>query len=148
MNNYLHRLERKIGHKVAYAGVTANLQKQIDPGKPDRIHHHIIIKADGLSEKDIQSVWQNGNVYCKHLSDKDYTYLALYLMTQVGPITPRQHKLQTSKGLKKPIIETLPQDSPLQEYTTNEAEVLEARTDAFGEVNYLRYYSEGEQPAE
>lgn len=124
---FCRRMERA-GVKVSGVWITADKDKQ---GNAERLHHHAIIKGDGVdlkaeSEvmvayaggKKIETIWGCGIVHAEHLeAQDDYTPLAAYMVRQAVD-APDAKKWHSSRGLAKPIIE--------EEIVTQQAEELRA----------------------
>lgn len=124
---FTRRMERS-GAKVQGVWITADKDKQ---GNPERLHHHAIIKADGIDLKKtgdvltafvggrkLEDVWGCGILHAEHLEDQeDYTPLAAYMVRQAVDV-PDAKKWHSSRGLAKPVIE--------DEVITQQAEELRA----------------------
>lgn len=101
MNLWLRRIKRKAGN-LKYIAVTSDIDG--DTGEAVRIHHHLVIAAEGLSWDLLQQQWRLGSVDIRRLrGQKDYTPVAVYLLRQVRR-QPDAKKYAVSRGMLLPVI--------------------------------------------
>lgn len=101
MNLWLRRIKRKAGD-LKYIAVTSDIDG--DTGEAVRIHHHLVIAAEGLSWDLLQQQWKLGSVDIRRLrGQKDYTPVAVYLLRQVRR-QPDAKKYAVSRGMLLPVI--------------------------------------------
>lgn len=112
----LSRTLSDIGIKIRGVWITAD--KDEATGAPVRLHHHMVIGAEGfditwkdrklesckVNGRDLASIWGNGSVHVEYLkSQDDYTAVANYMARQaVGGANAK--KWHTSRGLDKPVV--------------------------------------------
>ena len=105
-----------IGIKIRGVWVTAD--KDEATGNPVRLHHHLVVGAEGfdikwvdrklesccINGRNLVDLWGHGSVHVEYLRHQDdYTALANYMVRQsVGGMDAK--KWHTSRGLEKPII--------------------------------------------
>jgi hypothetical protein len=101
MNLWLRRIKRKAGN-LKYIAVTSDIDG--DTGEAVRIHHHLVIAAEGLSWDLLQQQWRLGSVDIRRLrGQKDYTPVAVYLLRQVRR-QPDAKKYAVSRGMLLPAV--------------------------------------------
>lgn len=101
MNLWLRRIKRKAG-SLKYIAVTSDIDG--DTGEAVRIHHHLVIAAEGLSWDLLRQQWKLGSVDIRRLrGQKDYTPVAVYLLRQVRR-QPDAKKYAVSRGMLLPVI--------------------------------------------
>lgn len=101
MNLWLRRIKRKAG-SLKYIAVTSDIDG--DTGEAVRIHHHLVIAAEGLSWDLLQQQWRLGSVDIRRLRrQKDYTPVAVYLLRQVRR-QPDAKKYAVSRGMLLPAV--------------------------------------------
>jgi len=124
---FLRRLKR-LGVDARGVWLTADKDKR---GNAERLHHHMIIKGDGIqmrrdgekliacvSGKKLEDIWGCGILHAEHLEQQDdYTPLAAYLVRQAVAVADAK-KWHSSRGLEKPVIE--------EEIITDQADELRA----------------------
>lgn len=111
---FLRRLGRelkKTGIELRAVWLTSDMDG--DTGEVVRIHHHVIVKAEGLRMEDgelwagsrrMDEIWGRGRVDWKPLQhQEDYSQLAAYLMRQVRR-RPDARKYSCTRNLKKPVL--------------------------------------------
>lgn len=65
---YVRRLKRKMDRKTPGSGADLKYINIVQQGaKGGRLHHHVFIKAPGLSFEEIQSTWGQGHTDTRHL---------------------------------------------------------------------------------
>lgn len=147
---FLRRLSRALereGVELRYIAMTSDMDG--DTGEAVRLHHHVLVKADGIRMEDgelyvgkrrMSDIWGHGHVDYKPLSHQDdYSRLAAYLMRQVRRI-PDARKYKASRNLKKPVLV-----SERIVYVSRElrvprgARLLHRDQYTPGEVQYIRY---------
>jgi len=147
---FLRRLGRelkKTGTELRAVWITADMSG--DTGELVRIHHHVIVKAEGLrmdggelyvGDRKVDDVWGRGAVDWKPLQHmEDYSQLAAYLMRQVRR-RPDGKKYSCTRNLKKPIL-----ISERIVYSARElkapkgAKVMHRAAYTPGEPQYIRY---------
>ena len=100
MNLWLRRVKRQ--QAVKYIAVTSDIDG--DTGEVVRIHHHLVLAAEGISWDMLQKQWKLGSVDIRRLrGQQDYTPIAVYLMRQVRR-QPDAKKYSVSRGMLMPEI--------------------------------------------
>lgn len=100
MNLWLRRVKRQ--QTVKYIAVTSDIDG--DTGEVVRIHHHLVLAAEGISWDMLQKQWKLGSVDIRRLrGQQDYTPIAVYLMRQVRR-QPDAKKYSVSRGMLMPEI--------------------------------------------
>lgn len=100
MNLWLRRVKRK--QAVKYIAVTSDIDG--DTGEVVRLHHHLVLAAEGISWDMLQKQWKLGSVDIRRLrGQQDYTPIAVYLMRQVRR-QPDAKKYSVSRGMLMPEI--------------------------------------------
>lgn len=106
---------KKTGCTIKTVTVTADMDGET--GELVRIHHHIVISAEGLQL--LQKKWRHGLVLKKNLYKQgDYTPLAVYLLKQVRHIENRK-KYSCSRNMTEPEV----YEEVLDELPKNEIKV-------------------------
>lgn len=111
---FLRRLSRELKkQKIELRAVWLTSDMNGDTGELVRIHHHVIVRAEGLrmeggalyvGARRVDDVWGMGSVDWKPLQHQDdYTQLAVYLMRQVRR-RPDARKYSCTRNLKKPVV--------------------------------------------
>ena len=99
---WLRRIKRKFGGEVKFVSVTSDLDG--DTGEVVRVHHHVVLAAEGISWDLLRSEWKLGGMDIRQLRhNADYTPIALYLMRQVRR-RPDAKKYRVSRGMVQPEI--------------------------------------------
>ena len=100
---WLRRVKRKCKCQVKALAVTSDMDHET--GAMVRVHHHVVLKAEGISWDLLQQEWKNGCVDIRRLRQQaDYTPIALYLMRQVRSL-PEKKKYRVSQGMEQPVTE-------------------------------------------
>lgn len=100
MNLWLRRVKRQ--QAVKYIAVTSDIDG--DTGEVVRIHHHLVLAAEGISWDMLQKQWKLGSVDIRRLrGQQDYTPIAVYLMRQVRR-QPDAKKYSVSRGMLMPEV--------------------------------------------
>lgn len=100
MNLWLRRVKRQ--QAVKYIAVTSDIDG--DTGEVVRLHHHLVLAAEGISWDMLQKQWKLGSVDIRRLrGQQDYTPIAVYLMRQVRR-QPDAKKYSVSRGMLMPEI--------------------------------------------
>lgn len=72
---------------------------------PVRIHHHVILRAEGATEELLKSLWKNGKANTEMVNEADKVKLARYLLSQVT-VADNIHKYTGSRNLVAPVVKT------------------------------------------
>ena len=100
---WLRRLKRKYSGKIKAVLITSDVDHET--GELVRVHHHIVLAAEGISWDLLRGEWKNGSVDIKQLrAQPDYTPIATYLMRQVRK-QPDKKKYRVTQGMEQPKIE-------------------------------------------
>ena len=100
---WLRRLKRKYSGKIKAVLITSDVDHET--GELVRVHHHIVLAAEGISWDLLRGEWKNGSVDIKQLrAQPDYTPVATYLMRQVRK-QPDKKKYRVTQGMEQPKIE-------------------------------------------
>lgn len=100
---WLRRLKRKYSGKIKAVLITSDVDHET--GELVRVHHHVVLAADGMSWDLLRGEWKNGSVDIKQLrAQPDYTPIATYLMRQVRK-QPDKKKYRVTQGMEQPKIE-------------------------------------------
>ena len=147
---FLRRLGRELKKQgAALRAVWLTSDMDGDTGELVRIHHHVILRAEGLRMEDgrlyaggraLDDVWGQGSVDWRPLQHQDdYSQLAAYLMRQVRR-RPDGKKYSCTRNLNKPVLV-----SERIVYTARElkapkgAKILHRAAYTPGEPQYIRY---------
>lgn len=136
MNLWLRRVKRQ--QTVKYIAVTSDIDG--DTGEVVRIHHHLVLAAEGISWDMLQKQWKLGSVDIRRLrGQQDYTPVAVYLMRQVRR-QPDAKKYSVSRGMLMPEITEREVLGNPEIKAPNGAKILE-RSEYNPEtvVQYIRY---------
>ena len=100
---WMRRLKRKHGGKIKAVLITSDVDHET--GEMVRVHHHVVLAAEGISWDLLRGEWKNGSVDIKQLrAQPDYTPIATYLMRQVRK-QPDKKKYRVTQGMEQPKIE-------------------------------------------
>ena len=100
---WLRRLKRKYSGKIKAVLITSDVDHET--GELVRVHHHIVLAAEGISWDLLRGEWNHGSVDIKQLrAQPDYTPIATYLMRQVRK-QPDKKKYRVTQGMEQPKIE-------------------------------------------
>ena len=100
---WLRRLKRKYSGKIKAVLITSDVDHET--GELVRVHHHVVLAAEGISWDLLRGEWKNGSVDIKQLrAQPDYTPIATYLMRQVRK-QPEKKKYRVTQGMEQPKIE-------------------------------------------
>ena len=100
---WLRRLKRKYSGKIKAVLITSDVDHET--GELVRVHHHVVLAAEGISWDLLRGEWKNGSVDIKQLrAQPDYTPIATYLMRQVRK-QPDKKKYRVTQGMEQPKIE-------------------------------------------
>lgn len=106
MSLWLRRVKRKFcadGKKIKALLVTSDIDHET--GELVRVHHHIVLAAEGISWDLLRREWKNGSVDIRQLrAQADYTPVATYLMRQVRR-QPDRKKYRVTQGMEMPVTE-------------------------------------------
>lgn len=106
MSLWLRRVKRKFcadGKKLKALMVTSDIDHET--GELVRVHHHIVLAAEGISWDLLRREWKNGSVDIRQLrAQADYTPVATYLMRQVRR-QPDRKKYRVTQGMEMPVTE-------------------------------------------
>lgn len=101
MSLWMRRIKRKSSGEIKTLAVTSDVDHET--GELVRVHHHIVLKAEGISWDLLQQEWKNGGVDIRRLrAQPDYTPIAVYLMRQVRK-QPEKKKYRVSQGMEQPV---------------------------------------------
>ena len=100
---WLRRVKRKFGGKIKAVLITSDVDHET--GELVRVHHHVVLAAEGISWDLLRGEWKHGSVDIKQLrAQPDYTPIATYLMRQVRK-QPDKKKYRVTQGMEQPVIE-------------------------------------------
>lgn len=100
---WMRRVKRKFGGKIKAVLVTSDVDHET--GELVRVHHHVVLAAEGISWDLLRGEWKHGSVDIKQLrAQPDYTPIATYLMRQVRK-QPDKKKYRVTQGMEQPKIE-------------------------------------------
>lgn len=100
---WLRRLKRKHSGKIKAVLITSDVDHET--GELVRVHHHVVLAAEGISWDLLRGEWKHGSVDIKQLrAQPDYTPVATYLMRQVRK-QPDKKKYRVTQGMEQPKIE-------------------------------------------
>ena len=100
---WMRRLKRKHGGKIKAVLITSDVDHET--GELVRVHHHVVLAAEGISWDLLRGEWKHGSVDIKQLrAQPDYTPIATYLMRQVRK-QPDKKKYRVTQGMEQPKIE-------------------------------------------
>ena len=100
---WVRRLKRKYSGKIKAVLITSDVDHET--GELVRVHHHIVLAAEGISWDLLRGEWKHGRVDIKQLrAQPDYTPIATYLMRQVRK-QPDKKKYRVTQGMEQPKIE-------------------------------------------
>ena len=106
MSLWLRRVKRKFcadGRKLKALMVTSDIDHET--GELVRVHHHVVLAAEGISWDLLRREWKNGSVDIRQLrAQADYTPVATYLMRQVRR-QPDRKKYRVTQGMEMPVTE-------------------------------------------
>lgn len=103
MSLWLRRVKRKCSAKIKALMITSDIDHET--GELVRIHHHIVLAAEGISWDLLQREWKFGGVDIRQLrAQPDYTPVAVYLMRQVRK-QPEKKKYRLTQGMEQPRME-------------------------------------------
>ena len=100
---WMRRVKRKFGGKIKAVLITSDVDHET--GELVRVHHHVVLAAEGISWDLLRGEWKHGSVDIKQLrAQPDYTPIATYLMRQVRK-QPDKKKYRVTQGMEQPKIE-------------------------------------------
>ena len=100
---WMRRLKRKYSGKIKAVLITSDVDHET--GELVRVHHHVVLAAEGISWDLLRGEWKHGSVDIKQLrAQPDYTPVATYLMRQVRK-QPDKKKYRVTQGMEQPKIE-------------------------------------------
>ena len=147
--NFLARLKRwtrKTGHELRYVYTTEEMPDE--PGLPRRLHHHAVIRGNGLDPETIQAIWGRGMVHAQPFLDGAhdiYETRARYMVKERHPGQPgRKTGLRAwsaSRNLTRPQSETELIPEGLTVCPPPGAYILDHREEvnSFGRFRYYKY---------
>lgn len=100
---WLRRIRRKYGAKLKALMITSDVDHET--GELVRLHHHVVLAAEGISWDLLRDEWKFGSADIRQLRQQpDYTPIAVYLMRQVRK-QPEKKKYHVSQGMEQPVLE-------------------------------------------
>lgn len=138
VRSFLRRVKRRLKAEVYYVYVTGNLSTKKAFHTPVRIHHHVILRAEGATEELLKSLWKNGKANTEMVNEADKAKLARYLLSQVA-VADNIHRYTGSRNLVAPVVETYDTYAEALEDLSLGATLVECVSDILGEVVYQRF---------
>ncbi len=116
---FWRRLSRALPAGVKLRGFWIRADKDPETGEPERLHHHVLISAEGvevqideknvtcrIGGRDLEDIWGLGTMDVELLrAQEDFTPIAVYCVRQAVE-DPNGKKWHPSRGLKKPVVES------------------------------------------
>lgn len=100
---FVRRLKRRMDRKISGSGADLKYINIVQQGsKGGRLHHHVFLKADGLSFEEIRNAWGQGHTDLKHLEYNEDGLRGLVEYVLEGRATVK--RWTCSQNLNDPVI--------------------------------------------